>query len=77
MSQQLGCYPGWAVIRAFETAGWSVARQRGSHVILEKKGSEFILSVPVHGSKSVKRGTLRNLIRDAGMTTDEFVNLIK
>ena len=73
----LGSYSGWSVIKAFEKAGWSVSRQRGSHVILEKTGSELVLSIPVHGSKSVKRGTLRNLIRDAGMTIEEFMNLIK
>ena len=73
----LGSYSGWSVIKAFEKAGWRVSRQRGSHVILHKTGSEVVLSIPVHGSKSVKRGTLRNLIRDAGMTIEEFMNLIK
>ena len=74
---QLGSYSGWTVVRAFERAGWTVSRQRGSHVILEKKGAENILSIPVHSSRSVKRGTLRNLIRDAGMSTDDFVSFIK
>ncbi len=72
----LGSYSGWSVIKAFEKAGWRVSRQRGSHVILEKTGSEFILSIPVHGAKTVKRGTLRNLIRDSGMTIEEFLHFI-
>jgi predicted RNA binding protein YcfA (HicA-like mRNA interferase family) len=51
-------------------------RQRGSHVILVKQGHEATLSVPVHSGRDVKRGTLRDLIRDAGMTLDEFLGYV-
>ena len=62
---------GKKVVRAFENAGWQVARQRGSHIILIKEGSHATLSVPDH--KQVDKGTLRSLIRAAQMTVDEFV----
>jgi predicted RNA binding protein YcfA (HicA-like mRNA interferase family) len=39
-------------------------------------GSEATLSVPVHSGKTVKRGTLNDLIKDAGLTSDEFVALV-
>ena len=73
---RLGSYPGDRVVKAFERAGWTIARTRGSHVILIKAGEEATLSVPIHKGKSVKRGTLRALIRDAGLTTEAFLDLV-
>jgi len=62
---------GREAVRVFETLGWEVARRRGSHVILVKEGHAATLSVPDH--KEVARGTLRALIRRAGLTTGEFL----
>lgn len=45
---RLGSYKGDRVVKTFEQAGWEIARQRSSHVILEKEGYEATLSVPVH-----------------------------
>ncbi len=73
---RLGSYTGEKVVKTFQQAGWKVARQRSSHVILEKEGYEAILSVPVHKGKNVKRGTLRNLIKDAHMSVEEFLRFI-
>ncbi len=73
---RLGSYTGSEVVRAFQRAGWSISRQRGSHVILVKTGSEATLSVPVHQGRTIKRGTLNDLIKDAGLTLDEFVTLV-
>jgi predicted RNA binding protein YcfA (HicA-like mRNA interferase family) len=64
---------GREVVRAFARAGWQVARQRGSHIILVKAGHIATLSVPDH--REVARGTLRRLIRCSGLTVDEFVAL--
>ena len=66
---------GAGVVRCFERAGWSVDRQKGSHVILIKAGSIASLSVPQH--KEIAPGTLRALIRAAGMTVDEFATLAR
>jgi predicted RNA binding protein YcfA (HicA-like mRNA interferase family) len=57
--------------RAFEKLGWRFARQTASHMILTKAGSWASLSVPDH--RELDRGTLRKLIRLAGITVDEFV----
>jgi len=59
------------VIKAFEKLGWSMARQRGSHIILTKPGNIATLSVPNH--PEVARGTLRSLIAKAGITVEEFL----
>ena len=65
---------GQAVVQVLTSFGWSASRQRGSHIIMTKEGEMATLSVPNH--KEVARGTLRSLIRDANLTTDEFVAAI-
>ena len=65
---------GHDAIKAFRKAGYTSSRQTASHVIMEKAGMEVTLSVPLH--KELKRGTLRNLIRDSGLSMDEFVALL-
>lgn len=64
---------GRAVAKAFGRAGWILARQKGSHMILVKDGHWATLSVPDH--REVAPGTLRSLVRASGMTVDEFVEL--
>jgi len=65
---------GREVVRVFESFGWTVARQKSSHIILTKDGEIVTLSIPNHNE--VARGTLRSLIRSANLTVDEFVNAI-
>jgi len=62
-------------VRAFGRDGWQLARQKGSHMILVKDGSWATLSVPDH--REVAPGTLRSLIRAAGLTVEAFVALTK
>jgi predicted RNA binding protein YcfA (HicA-like mRNA interferase family) len=66
---------GEAAIRAFERAGWGRARQKGSHVSLVKPGVNVNLSIPLH--RELDRGTLRKLIRLAGLSVDEFSQLLR
>ena len=62
-------------IRAFSRIGYEVDRQRGSHVILRNAAPPFRrLVVPNH--KVLAKGTLRSLIREAGLTPDEFAALL-
>ena len=63
---------GREVIAEFEKFGFAVVRIEGSHHIMKKDGHKNLLSVPVHGHKAVKRGTLGGLIRAAGLTPDLF-----
>lgn len=65
---------GQEVVRVFESFGWSVARQRSSHIIMTKEGQIVTLSIPNH--REVARGTLRSLIRSANLTVDEFIKAI-
>ena len=71
---QLGNISGKDAVKAFERAGWSVRGQVGSHVMLTKPDIRVNLSVPAH--KELSLGTLRKLIRSAGLTVEEFLGLL-
>jgi predicted RNA binding protein YcfA (HicA-like mRNA interferase family) len=68
---------GRQAIKAFERIGYRVVRQRVSHIRLrdEANPDHPPLTVPDH--KSLKPGLLRKLLRDAGLTVDEFLALMK
>ena len=71
---RLGNISGKEAARAFQRAGWEPIGQVGSHLVLIKSGIRVNLSVPQH--KELSLGTLRALIRSAGMTVDEFLDLL-
>jgi predicted RNA binding protein YcfA (HicA-like mRNA interferase family) len=65
---------GRETVKAFSKAGWQVVGQVGSHVVMTKRNVRANLSVPQH--KELSTGTLRALIRAAGMTVEEFQGLL-
>ncbi len=71
MPPPLPVLSGREVVRIFESLGWEVVRRRGSHIIMIKDEETITLSVPDH--REVAKGTLRGLIRAAGLTAGEFV----
>jgi predicted RNA binding protein YcfA (HicA-like mRNA interferase family) len=64
------------VIKAFERAGWVNKGFRGSHVKLTKEGNPNILSIPVHRGKPIKIGLLKDQIKKAGLTEEDFLKLV-
>jgi predicted RNA binding protein YcfA (HicA-like mRNA interferase family) len=66
---------GTDAVRAFERAGWAKARQKGSHATLVKSGTVVVLTIPLH--RELGPGLLRSLIRKAGITVEEFGELLK
>lgn len=60
------------VLRAFLRAGFKVVRQTGSHVQLLRGSTK--LSLPYH--KKLGTGLLRGLIKDAGLSIEEFLRLL-
>ena len=60
-------------IKVFESLGFKVVRQKGSHVVLRKDDRGCV--IPVH--KELAIGTLRNAIKQAGISADEFINAYK
>jgi len=64
---------GREVIKALSRIGYYVRDQKGSHVHL-RHPERPPLTIPMH--QEVARGTLRAIIRDAGLTMEEFLELL-
>jgi predicted RNA binding protein YcfA (HicA-like mRNA interferase family) len=61
-------------VKALTKAGFRFKRQEGSHVTLRRDNPFCQLVVPLH--RVLDRGTLRAIIRQAGMSVDEFTGLL-
>ena len=60
-------------IRALERAGFVLVRTSGSHQrFVHSEDPSRATTVPAHAGKTLKRGTLRNIIKEAGLTVEEF-----
>ena len=64
------------VIKALHKVGFRVVRQKGSHVRMEKRTEEGTIKVTVPLHRSLKKGTLRIILKQAGLSVDEFVKLL-
>ena len=77
MSGRLPSLRGDAVVRALKKAGFDVLRIKGSHHIMEHADDPTRRTVvPVHAGEDIKRGLLRKIIDDAGLTVEEFIALL-
>lgn len=66
---------GVEAVKAFRKIGYEFDEQHGSHIILRRCAPPHRrLSIPDH--KQLAKGTLRALIREAGLTVDEFARLV-
>jgi len=61
---------GAATVRALEKLGFRQVRQRGSHVVLRR--GDAVTVVPLH-RRDLAIGTLHGILKQAGVTADEFV----
>lgn len=68
---------GRRAVLALAKAGFVVDRTVGSHQILaHREDASRVVTVPVHGNRDLKPGTLRSIIRQAGLTVAEFEALL-
>ena len=65
------------VIKALKSIGFEITRQSGSHIIMVKykDGKKFTVVVPNHDE--IAKGTLLAIIKQSGLTRDEFMDLLK
>lgn len=66
---------GQECIKALARIGFAVVRQQGSYIVMRRDDPFAQLVVPNH--KKLDRGTLRAIIRQAGITVEEFVRLMQ
>ena len=74
--QKLPRMSGGEVIKILTKIGFTIARQKGSHVILKKETPEGIRTTVVPLHSEVDRGTLLEILRQAGLKKEDFLNLI-
>lgn len=61
-------------VRILEKAGFVVVRQKGSHIVMRQENAFAQTVVPDHAE--LDRGTLRSIIRQTGLSVDEFAALL-
>ena len=62
-------------VNALEKAGFRFLRQTGSHIHMRRDNPFAQVAIPNH--KPIKRGTLQSIIRQSGLSADEFLELLK
>ena len=67
---------GKEALKALERAGFVIVRQRGSHVRIKKVTSESVIKITIPLHETLDRGTLKGILRNAGITSEEFVDLL-
>ncbi len=63
------------VISALQRLGFEIAWQTGSHITLKHSNGRTV-RVPFHGSRDLGRGIVRTIIRDAGVTRQQFLDAL-
>ncbi len=76
MTQRLPAVSGRELIAALGKRGWYVKRIRGSHHVLRHPDRPDAIPVPVHGNRPLKRGTLANILRTAGIDRTQLRRLL-
>ncbi|MCB0205277.1 MAG: type II toxin-antitoxin system HicA family toxin [Caldilineae bacterium] len=67
--------PYTTIIRALQRDGWTIVRQRGSHIRLQKRTGDEVLKITVPAHRPVKRSTLAHILKQAHIDLDRFLEL--
>lgn len=61
------------MIRALERLGWQVVRSRGSHHALARPGRSGVIVIPVHKGRTLVEPLARKILKQAGISENEFL----
>ncbi len=67
-------YSGRSLVKALRRVGFVVDHQRGSHIFMHNLEKSISVIVPLH--KELKKGTLHNILKKAGLTVEELKELV-
>ena len=73
MAQRLRLVSGREAVKKLRRAGWTLARRRGSHMMLTHPNFRWTLSVPDH--RELGPGLLRTILKQAGLSAEQFNSL--
>jgi predicted RNA binding protein YcfA (HicA-like mRNA interferase family) len=66
-------FSGEEIARILEAGGFVRVRQRGSHLIMQKRAGDSTITVPVPLHRTVRIGTLQSIIRQSGLPRKGFL----
>lgn len=61
------------LIRLVKRFGFVEQRQKGSHLHLKRQSDNRRITIPVHKGRNIPKGTLTSILKDAGISTEEFI----
>jgi predicted RNA binding protein YcfA (HicA-like mRNA interferase family) len=64
------------VVRALQRGGWTVVRQRGSHLRLQKRVGDELLKVTIPAHRPIKRSTLAHILKQARLDLEAFLQFL-
>ncbi len=64
------------IVRALQRDGWTLVRQRGSHLRLQKRLGEEVLKLTIPAHHPVKRSTLAHILKQARIDVERFLQLL-
>jgi predicted RNA binding protein YcfA (HicA-like mRNA interferase family) len=64
------------IIKALQRDGWTVVRQRGSHIRLQKRMGDELLKLTIPAHRPAKRSTLSHILKLARLEVDDFLDLL-
>lgn len=67
---------GIELVRALEKVGYRMLRQRGSHMVLQKREANVTLTTVVPNHKELAKGTLHTILKKIQISPDELVKLL-
>mgnify|MGYP001559920844 CR=1 FL=1 len=73
MGESMKRVSGRELMQALAQLGWYVERVKGSHHIMRSaENTRITLSVPVHGNRTLPVGTQASILKDAGVSVEDF-----
>jgi predicted RNA binding protein YcfA (HicA-like mRNA interferase family) len=63
---------GQEICEILSSRGFEIVRQRGSHIVVQKKSENSTITVPVPNHKEIKIGTLKSIIRQSKLPSSDF-----
>ena len=64
------------IVKALQRDGWTVVRQRGNHIRLQKRMENEVLKLTVPAHRPVKRSTLSHILKQARIDIERFLELL-
>jgi len=70
---KLGIFSGAEICDLLRSQGFELVRQRGSHMVMQRRAGETTITVPVPNHREVKIGTLQSIIRQSQLSRELFM----